>query len=99
MTGFVVTVVFRPRPEHRVAFRAAILENAAASVKDEPGCSVFDVCESKDGHEIFLYEIYDDEAAFKAHLATAHFKSFDAKAGPWVAEKRVITYNRLDSGS
>jgi quinol monooxygenase YgiN len=95
VTGFVVTVVFRPKAEHRMAFRTAILENAAASVKNEPGCSLFDVCESKDGQEIFLYEIYDDEAAFKAHLATAHFKQFDAKAGPWVEHKQVLTYLRL----
>jgi autoinducer 2-degrading protein len=99
LTGFVVTVVFRVQPERRAAFRGAILENAEASVRDEPGCSVFDVCERADGSEIFLYEIYDDEPAFKAHLATAHFKRFDALVAPWVVEKRVLTYNRLNSGN
>ena len=99
MTGFVVTVAFRVRPDHRAAFREAILENAAASVAQEPGCSVFDVCEKSDGSEIFLYEVYDDEPAFKAHLATGHFKRFDALVGPWVAEKRILTYNRLNSGN
>ena len=95
MTGFVVTVVFRVQPEKRAAFRKAILENAAASVRDEPGCSVFDVCESADGSEIFLYEVYDDEAAFGAHLASIHYKTFNALVTPWTAEKRVAKYARL----
>ena len=95
MSGFVVTVVFRAKPEHRAAFREAMLENAAASRTGEPGCRIFDVCEKADASEIFLYEVYDDEAAFKAHLATEHFKRFDAQAGPWVEHKQVLTYRRL----
>jgi len=96
LSGYAVTVVFKVKPEHRAAFRDAILENARASVTQEPGCSVFDVCESADGSEIFLYEIYDDEAAFKAHLATGHFRRFDAEAGPFVLDKRVSAYRRLN---
>ena len=92
--SFVVTVVFVARPEHRADFRAAMLENADASRTLEPGCRQFDVCEKSDG-EIFLYEIYDDEAAFKAHLATDHFKRFNARTTPWVADKRIATYSRL----
>jgi len=99
LSGYVVTVAFRVKPEFRGAFRDAIVENASASVAREPGCSLFDVCEKADGSEVFLYEIYDDEAAFKAHLATDHFKRFDAQAAPWVLDKRVLTYNRLHSGN
>jgi len=93
--SFAVTVVFVAKPENRDAFRAAMLENAHASRTREPGCRQFDVCETPDGSEIFLYEIYDDEAAFKAHLATDHYKKFNAQVTPWVAEKRVVTYARL----
>ena len=88
---FVVTVVFRAKPEFRAQFREAMLENAEASRTKEPGCRLFDVCENADGAEIFLYEIYDDEAAFKDHLATDHFKRFNATTTPWVEEKRVVT--------
>ena len=93
--SFAVTVVFVAKPENRDDFRAAMLENAHASRTREPGCRQFDVCETPDGSEIFLYEIYDDEAAFKAHLATDHYKKFNAQVTPWVAEKRVVTYARL----
>ena len=95
MTGYAVVVTFRAKPEHRAAFRVAMLENAAASRTKEPGCRQFDVCESADGAEIFLYEIYDDEAAFKAHLATDHYLRFNALVTPWVADKRVLTYRRV----
>ena len=95
----VVAVVFRAKPAHRDEFRRAMIENATASRTREPGCRQFDVCESADGAEIFLYEIYDDEAAFRAHLATDHFRRFDAQVKPWVAEKRILTYRLLSPGS
>jgi quinol monooxygenase YgiN len=90
---FVVVVFFEAKPEHVANFKAAILENAAASVRDEAGCRQFDVAQDAARPEqFFLYEIYDDEAAFKAHVETAHFKSFDAASAAWVADKKVMTY-------
>jgi len=94
--SFVVTVVFAAKPEFRADFRKAMVENATASRTREPGCRQFDVCESADGAEIFLYEVYDSEAAFKDHLATDHFLRFNERTTPWCAEKRVATYQRLD---
>ena len=97
--SYVVTVVFIAKAAHRETFRRAIIENATASRTLEPGCSQFDVCESADGSEIFLYEIYDDEAAFQAHLATDHYKRFNEAVKPWVADKRVVPYRRLSPES
>jgi (4S)-4-hydroxy-5-phosphonooxypentane-2,3-dione isomerase len=93
--SFVVTVVFEAKPAFHETFREAIVANAQASRACEPGCRRFDVCESADGSRIFLYEVYDDEAAFQAHLATDHYLHFSERATPWVAEKRVATYNLL----
>jgi quinol monooxygenase YgiN len=93
--GYAVAVVFRAKPEHRDDFRKAMLENAAASRTEEPGCRQFDVCESADGTEIFLYEIYDDEAAFNAHLQTEHYKRFNAAVTPWTAHKQVTKYRLI----
>jgi len=92
--SYVVTVVFRAKPEHREDFRKSMIENATASRTAEPGCRQFDVCELPDG-TIFLYEIYDDEAAFKAHLATGHYKHFNSTTTPWVAVKIVTIYQRV----
>src|SRR3981189_3797475 len=68
-------------------FKAAILENAAASVT-EPGCRQFDVLlEESNPHHVFLYEVYDNAAALDAHRATAHFKTYAPSPGPGIARR------------
>ena len=91
----VVTVVFEPKPEHAQAFRAAMLDNARASRETEPGCRQFDVCVDPATGTLFLYELYDDRAAFDAHMRAAHFLAFDAKVRDWVARKDVKIYERI----
>ena len=96
MSGFVIIVDFRLKPGAFERFRELIVENAAASVRDEPGCSRFDVTVPEgESDRIVLYEIYDDAAAFAAHLATPHFAAFDAASAPLVAG-RTITRCRLE---
>ena len=68
-------------------FKAAIRENAAASVT-EPGCLQFDVLfEDSDPHHVFLYEVYEDATALEAHRATAHFKKYSETTGPMIAKR------------
>lgn len=93
---FVIVVDFKIRPERLAQFMPLMLENARASRETEPGCRVFDVCvDPKDKTTVFLYEVYDDRAAFDAHLATSHFKRFDAAVAPMVASKAVRALARL----
>jgi (4S)-4-hydroxy-5-phosphonooxypentane-2,3-dione isomerase len=93
---YVVTVDFRIKPERVADFMPLMLENARASRETEPGCRVFDVCiDPKEKSSVFLYEVYDDRAAFDAHLASAHFKRFDAAVAPMVASKAVRLLNLL----
>lgn len=96
---FVVIVDFVVKPDFVQAFRAEMLANARASRDREPGCRRFDVAFSeKDNSAVFLYELYDDAAAFAAHQQQLHFKEFDAKTAPWVASKAVRTFMLADSG-
>ncbi len=93
---YVVTVDFFIKPAYQAEFRREMLANAATSVNNEAGCSQFDVTVAADNpNHIFLYEIYDDEAAFKTHLASEHFQQFDQKTRGWVEDKRVGTFYRL----
>lgn len=92
---YVVTVLFEPKPEHAAAFHAAMLANAKVSRETEPGCRQFDVCVEADTGRTFLYELYDDRAAFEAHLAAAHFKAFDDAIRDWIARKDVKIYDRV----
>jgi (4S)-4-hydroxy-5-phosphonooxypentane-2,3-dione isomerase len=87
----VVTVHFTLVPGAEQAFRAAILQNAASSLR-EPGCRQFDVAFTPDERRCFLYELYDDAAAFDAHHETPHFKHFATVSGPMVSEKRLETF-------
>lgn len=93
---YVVTVTFRIKSGHEQAFRERILENARRSLADEVGCHQFDVCESvESGAEIFLYELYADRAAFDAHKASSHFRTFDRATAQMVADKQVACWERL----
>jgi len=90
---YVITVVFTIHPEHLAGFMLLMLENARISRETEPGCRRFDVCRDPAQPEhVFLYELYDDRAAFDAHLAAAHFKAFDGAVKAMVASKTVNAY-------
>jgi quinol monooxygenase YgiN len=93
---YVVTVLFVPRPGRAADLREALLANARASREGERGCRQFDVCVEPGSGSIFLYELYDDRAAFDAHLASAHFRAFDAQVRDWVASKDVRVFERVD---
>ena len=89
---YLVTVVFEVRQENAQMFSARVQRQAEDSLT-EPGCQRFDVWQAPaDPAKTFLYEIYDDRAAFDAHLASEHFKAFDAEVGPWVVQKTVETW-------
>lgn len=93
---FVVTVRFDVKPDKMTDFLPAMRENATASLNDEPGCLQFDVCANEaPSTSIFLYEIYTDEEAFKAHLQTTHFMAFDAKVADWIDGKDIATFTKV----
>ncbi|MFY0679229.1 MAG: antibiotic biosynthesis monooxygenase [Thalassovita sp.] len=90
---YVVTVTFKIHPGQMDQFLPLMVENARTSRKDEAGCQLFDVC--RDGDEVFLYEVYDDRAAFDLHLESAHFKAFSAKVDTLVAGKELRLYQEV----
>jgi quinol monooxygenase YgiN len=74
-------------PAEHDNYLAAIKENGAAAAK-EPGCRRFDILNlSSDPNHVFLYEVYENEAAFKAHRETDHFKKYAAATGKMVAKR------------
>ncbi len=92
---YIVTVTFQIKPAHLAEFMPAMQANAADSVQLEPDCHQFDVCVSLDDpNRIFLYEVYENAAAFQAHLAMPHFQAFNHMTAPWVESKAVSLYAR-----
>lgn len=77
MADLVVFVTVKLKPNSIEAFLPLIRENATASVRDEPGCHVFDIIQPKDEADtIYLYEVYAGDQAFEAHKQTSHYEAF-----------------------
>lgn len=96
---FVVTVKFEVAPAYADAFLARVRRQAADSLTREAGCRRFDVAADPDRPgRVFLYEIYDDRAAFDAHLASAHFRAFDAEVTQVTRAKEVAFWELQPPG-
>ncbi|SFS18622.1 Quinol monooxygenase YgiN [Granulicella pectinivorans] len=77
MSKFVVIAEFAVVPEHKQEFLDVCVYDHERSTADEPGCRQFDVIVSDEAPDaVILYEVYDDKAAFDAHLKTPHFEVF-----------------------
>ena len=100
MSGFVITVDFKLKPGAMARFRQLIDSNAQDSCRDEPGCRRFDVLVPQgEADRVFLYEIYDDRAAFEAHLKTAHFDVFNRASAALVTSKDIGQFDLVCEGS
>lgn len=89
-TYIIATIV--PKPEHAADVETALREMVPPTRK-EPGNRRYDLFrETREGKgpALHLYEIYENRAAFDAHLASAHFQAFKAKIGDWLAEPPEI---------
>ncbi|MEM9129304.1 MAG: putative quinol monooxygenase [Pseudomonadota bacterium] len=92
--SFAVLVRFQVKPDHMSTFLQLIRENSETSLAEEPGCSRFDVLTDPDRpNQVFLYEIYNDRAAFDLHLTSDHFKQFDSAVIDMVINKQVELWN------
>lgn len=93
---FVVAVTFHADPARFEAFKAAMILNAKTSLAKEDGCKQFDVCtDPVRPAEVFLYEVYDDEAAFNIHTSSAHYAEFQSNIDGMVTGKDVRFFNEV----
>lgn len=100
MAPYVIMVDFEIKPGAKIEFRRLVDANARNSCSHEPGCRRFDVLEVPDqADRILLYEIYDDRAAFEAHVKTAHYAAFNSASASLVARKQVIACDLVCEGS
>jgi quinol monooxygenase YgiN len=76
---------------------AGILDRFLPEAQAEPGAKIFLISRAKDNPAQFLfYELFRDEAAFKAHQESAHFKSYIAgEALPLLAKRERTQYALL----
>ena len=95
----IVHVHIHVRPGDVVAFIAATLANAAASVK-EPGIARFELVQQADDQNRFvLIEHYRDSEAPARHKATAHYATWRDTVAPMMSEpRRAVNYRQLPVG-
>jgi autoinducer 2-degrading protein len=67
-------ITVKIKPELRERFLEVIEDDATSSVRDEPGCLRFEVLQdASDPDTYHFFEVYQDEAAWRAHRNTPHF--------------------------
>ena len=72
-----IFVTINVKPERVDEFTQASFGDAQGSMRDEPGCYRFDINQDAENpNRFYLYEVYQDEKAFEAHLETPHFKQW-----------------------
>jgi len=76
---------------------ADILTRFLPEAQSEPGAKLFLISRARDNPAQFLfYELFRDEAAFKAHQDSAHFKTYIAgQALPLLARRARTQYALL----
>ncbi|MFI2207789.1 putative quinol monooxygenase [Streptomyces sp. NPDC020192] len=87
-------VSVRIKPDVREDFLSAITTNAEASVRDEPGCIRFDLCDDREDENLFfLYEVYADAEAAEAHRSTPHFLAWRQAADRYVEPGSQVNHS------
>jgi quinol monooxygenase YgiN len=73
------------------AYRDALKEEIATSIRVEPGVLTLYAVSVKDQpNQIRIFETYKDQAAYEAHLRTPHFKKYKAQTQGMVKSLKLI---------
>jgi len=88
--AYVVIAEVAVVPERLAEFITHSLNDGRDSVANEPGCRQFDVDVAADGAPtVVFYEVYDNRAAFDAHLQTPHFFHWRDATQGWITTSRI----------
>jgi (4S)-4-hydroxy-5-phosphonooxypentane-2,3-dione isomerase len=75
-------------PAELEKFIEALKENGAATIK-EAGCRQYDISQSAGNpNQVFIYEVYENEAAVQAHRTSEHFKKYSAATKDMVVKRQ-----------
>src|SRR5215469_323251 len=78
-------------PNQVSAYRAALKEEIATSIRLEPGVLTLYAVSVKDQpSQVRIFETYKDQAAYESHLQTPHFKKYKAETQGMVKSLRLI---------
>lgn len=87
-------------PEYLSKYKAILKEEAAASVKLEPGVlAIFPMYQKKDSTQIRILEMYQDNDAYQSHLKTPHFLKYKTSTLKMVKSLKLIDMDTIDPES
>jgi quinol monooxygenase YgiN len=87
------------KPGLEAKFKEAMTAQAQRCLAKEPGCLQFDVAQDPKSPERFvMLEVYQDDAAIKAHQDSVHFKDFRPVITELVAERKVEVFTIVSDG-
>jgi quinol monooxygenase YgiN len=87
-------------PDHLDAYKAALTEEIAASIRTEPEVLTLYAVSVK-GHpeQIRLFETYRDAASYQAHLQSPHFKKYKEQTQQMVKSLTLLDTDPIMLGS
>jgi quinol monooxygenase YgiN len=78
-------------PAQLDAYKASVKEEMEASVRLEPGVlAIYAVAEKDNLSRLRFFEIYADEASYKSHRETAHFKKYAETTKGMIMSRKLI---------
>ena len=94
--GYVVRATWTATEESVEAVRDALARLGPLS-RQEPGCRLWLAHQDPGRPLVFeLFEVYDDEAAYRAHRESEHFRRFAVPALPLLASRERAFSETLD---
>jgi quinol monooxygenase YgiN len=78
-------------------YKAILKEEAAASVRLEPGViSIFPMYSKESPASIRILEVYADRAAYEQHLKTPHFQKYKTGTASMVKSLKLVDMTAID---
>lgn len=85
-------------PAYLEEYKAILKEEAAASVRVEPGViSIFPMYQKDSPTHVRILEIYASRAAYEAHLKTPHFQKYKSTTLKMVKSLRLVDMEAIDT--
>jgi quinol monooxygenase YgiN len=79
------------QPGQIAAYRDALREEIAASIRVEPGVlNLYAVSVKDQPSQVRIFEVYQNQAAYESHLQTAHFKKYKSETQAMVKSLKLI---------
>ena len=81
----------RIAPEHLEAYTRAVRKEMETSVRVEPGVlAIYSVAEREDPASLRFFEIYADDAAYRSHIASPHFREYVETTKHMILARKLI---------